>query len=120
MQLQELLSVIEPIEIIGSTDKEINGLHFDSRKIGAGDLFVAQVGTAVDGHTFIEGCIEKGAAAVVLSNKEYIKHHVYSCREHRQGAGPVGEQVVRRTVQSADAGRCDGNERQNDHRHLII
>ncbi len=74
MQLQELLSVIEPIEIIGSTDKEINGLHFDSRKIGAGDLFVAQVGTAVDGHTFIEGCIEKGAAAVVLSNKEYIKH----------------------------------------------
>lgn len=74
MQLQELLSVIEPIEIIGSTDKEINGLHFDSRKIGAGDLFVAQVGTAVDGHTFIEGCIEKGAATVVLSNKEYIKH----------------------------------------------
>ena len=74
MQLQELLSVIEPIEIIGSTDKEINGLHFDSRKIGAGDLFVAQVGTAVDGHTFIEGCIEKGATAVVLSNKEYIKH----------------------------------------------
>lgn len=72
MQLQELLSVIEPIEIIGSTDKEINGLHFDSRKIGAGDLFVAQVGTAVDGHTFIEGCIEKGAAAVVLSNKEYM------------------------------------------------
>ena len=74
MILSELLSVIEPIEIIGSTDKEINGLHFDSRKIGAGDLFVAQVGTAVDGHTFIEGCIEKGAAAVVLSNKEYIKH----------------------------------------------
>ena len=74
MQLQELLSVIEPIEIIGSTDKKINGLHFDSRKIGPGDLFVAQVGTAVDGHTFIEGCIEKGATAVVLSNKEYIKH----------------------------------------------
>ena len=74
MILSELLSVIEPIEIIGSTDKEINGLHFDSRKIGAGDLFVAQVGTAVDGHTFIEGCIEKGATAVVLCNKEYIKH----------------------------------------------
>lgn len=74
MQLQELLSVIEPIEIIGSTDKEINGLHFDSRKIGEGDVFVAQVGTAVDGHTFIDGCVAKGAAAVVLSNKEYIKH----------------------------------------------
>ncbi len=72
MILSELLSVIEPIELVGSTDKEIKGLHFDSRKIGQGDLFVAQVGTAVDGHTFIDGCVAKGCAAVVLSKKEYI------------------------------------------------
>ncbi len=73
MQLQELLSVINPIEVIGSADKEINAVHFDSRKIGAGDLFVAQVGTAVDGHTFIDGCVAKGAAAVVLSNRAYMR-----------------------------------------------
>lgn len=78
MQLQELLSVIEPIEIIGSTDKEINGLHFDSREIGAGDLFVAQVGTAVDGHTFIEGCVAKGAAAVVLSDRSFLPKEAIS------------------------------------------
>ncbi len=72
MLLRELLEVIEPIEVIGSTEKEIKGLHFDSRKIGQGDLFVAQVGTAVDGHTFIDGCVEKGAAAVVLSKREYL------------------------------------------------
>ena len=72
MILSELLEVIEPIEVIGSTEKEIKGLHFDSRKIGQGDLFVAQVGTAVDGHTFIDSCVEKGAAAVVLSKREYI------------------------------------------------
>ena len=68
------MTAIDPIEVIGSTDKEIKGLHFDSRKIGAGDLFVAQVGTAVDGHTFIDGCVAQGAAAVVLSKREYIKH----------------------------------------------
>ena len=72
MSLSELLTAIKPIEVIGSTDKEINGLHFDSRKIGEGDLFVAQVGTAVDGHTFIEGCVEKGASAIVLSKREYM------------------------------------------------
>ena len=72
MILKELLSVIRPIEVIGSTDVEIKGLHFDSRKIGAGDLFVAQVGTAVDGHTFIDGCVAKGAAAVVLSDRSYM------------------------------------------------
>ena len=72
MILKELISVIEPIEVVGSIDKEISGLHFDSRKIGQGDLFVAQVGTAVDGHTFIDGCVANGAAAVVLSEREYI------------------------------------------------
>ena len=78
MILSELLEVIEPIEVIGETNKEIKGLHFDSRKIGEGDLFVAQIGTAVDGHTFIDGCVEKGAAAVVLSKREYISPHLTS------------------------------------------
>ena len=72
MLLSELLTAIKPIEVIGSTDKEINGLHFDSRKINKGDVFVAQVGTAVDGHTFIDGCVAKGASAIVLSNREYL------------------------------------------------
>ena len=72
MILSELLSAIEPIEVVGSTDKELKGLHFDSRKIGEGDMFVAQVGTAVDGHTFIDGCVAKGAAAVVLSDRQYL------------------------------------------------
>ena len=72
MILSELLTAIEPIEVLGRTDIEIGGLHFDSRQIGAGDLFVAQVGTAVDGHTFIESCANKGCVAVVLSDKAYM------------------------------------------------
>jgi len=76
MILKELLSVIEPIEVIGETNKEIHDLHFDSRKVGKGDMFVAQVGTAVDGHTFIDGCVDKGAAAVVLSDKSFIVERI--------------------------------------------
>ena len=72
MILSELLTAIKPIEVVGSVEKEIKGIHFDSRKIGEGDMFVAQVGTAVDGHTFIDGCVAKGAAAVVLSDRSYM------------------------------------------------
>ncbi len=72
MILKDLLTAIKPIEVVGRTDIEIQGLHFDSRKVGAGDVFVAQVGTAVDGHTFIDGCVARGAAAIVLSNKHYL------------------------------------------------
>ena len=78
MLLSELLTAIKPIEVIGSTDKEINGLHFDSRKINKGDVFVAQVGTAVDGHTFIDGCVAKGAAAVVLSDRKFLPKEAIS------------------------------------------
>ena len=72
MQLHELISVLKPIEVIGSVDKPVHGLHFDSRKIEKDDVFVAQVGTAVDGHTFIDGCVAKGATAVVLSDRKYL------------------------------------------------
>ena len=72
MKLSELLPVVHPIEVVGRTDVEIGGIQFDSRKVGQGDLFIAQVGTAVDGHTFIDGCVAKGAAAVVLSNRQHL------------------------------------------------
>ena len=72
MKLRELLEVIEPVKVVGSTDVEITGIQFDSRKVEAGNMFVAQVGTAVDGHQFIPMCVEKGAAAVVLSDEKAI------------------------------------------------
>ena len=72
MKLQELLNAITPVRVLGATDKEVHAIHFDSRKVGEGDLFVAQAGTAVDGHGFIAQCAEKGASAVVLSNEAYM------------------------------------------------
>ena len=78
MLLSELLTAIKPIEVIGSTEKEIRGLQFDSRKVGEGDVFVAQVGTAVDGHSFIDGCVSKGAAAVVLSDRKFLPKEAIS------------------------------------------
>ena len=72
MILNELLSVITPKQILGSTDIDITGIQFDSRKVVEGNLFVAQVGTAVDGHEYIASCIEKGAKAIVLSNPDYL------------------------------------------------
>lgn len=72
MKLNELLQAIEVKQIVGSTDREITGIQFDSRRVEPGNLFVAQAGTAVDGHTFIASCVEKGASAVVLSNADYL------------------------------------------------
>ena len=83
MILSELLQAIEPIRVLGRTDVEINAIQFDSRKVSNGDLFVAQAGTVVDGHTFIDGCVAKGAAAVVLSNRDYLPNQQSAITNHQ-------------------------------------
>ena len=72
MILSELIQAIEPLQVIGKTDVNVHAIQFDSRKVEAGDLFVAQAGTAVDGHTFIPSCVEKGASVIVLDNSQYL------------------------------------------------
>jgi UDP-N-acetylmuramoyl-L-alanyl-D-glutamate--2,6-diaminopimelate ligase len=50
----------------GSTQIQVNAVHFDSRKVQPGDLFVATKGVQVDGHQFIDKAIAAGAKAVVV------------------------------------------------------
>ncbi len=73
MQLSSLLTVIKPINVVGTQDREIAGIAFDSRQVKTDYLFVAQRGTAVDGHKFINACIEQGAAAVVCEQTDGIE-----------------------------------------------
>ena len=72
MILSDLLQAIQPLRIIGRTDVDVHAIQFDSRKVEAGDMFVAQAGTAVDGHTFIPSCIDKDARVIVLDNPNYL------------------------------------------------
>lgn len=65
MILAELLKAIQPLQIVGGTDIEIEEVNIDSRKIGTGHLFMAMRGTQTDGHVYIPGAIEKGAVAVL-------------------------------------------------------
>ena len=64
MKLKDILNGIEA-EVHGPQDVEVKDLQFDSRQVGKGTLFVAQRGTKVDGHSFIDGAVEKGAVAIV-------------------------------------------------------
>lgn len=69
MLLIELLNDVKTNEIIGSTEVMIEQVQFDSRKVERNTLFVAQTGTQVDGHDFIDSSIESGAIAVVCERK---------------------------------------------------
>lgn len=66
MKLTELLSSIKPVNVAGTTEKEIMSLTADSRQAGEGSMFVAVRGVTVDGHTFIPSLAGKGVAAIVV------------------------------------------------------
>ena len=46
---------------------DVSGVTFDSREVGAGDLFVAMPGTAADGHDFVAKAFAAGAAGALVS-----------------------------------------------------
>ena len=58
-------------------EKCVEGIAIDSRKIEAGWLFAATVGERVDGHSFIEGCYEKGALCCLGEKAPVCENHSY-------------------------------------------
>ena len=68
-ELKDILYKVSLLEVAGTTDINIAAIHFDSRKVVAGSLFVAVKGTQSDGHEYIDMAIEKGAVAVVFQEK---------------------------------------------------
>lgn len=66
--LKDILKGISILQHIGNKELDVNAIVFDSRKIVANDLFVAQKGSTVDGHLFIEKAISLGASVVVCEN----------------------------------------------------
>ncbi len=66
--LRDILYKVSLIATAGDMNIQIGGIHFDSRLIESGDLFVAVKGTQTDGHNFIQKAIEKGAIGVLCED----------------------------------------------------
>lgn len=65
IKLSRLLEEIKPLEVIGETDKNIIGLHSDSRKAEKDSLFVAVRGVTTDGHKYIPVVASAHVGAIV-------------------------------------------------------
>ena len=65
MKLSVLLEKME-YEILQGSDREINSLVYDSRKVSKGDLFVCIKGATFDGHDKADEVAIKGAGAIVV------------------------------------------------------
>jgi UDP-N-acetylmuramoyl-L-alanyl-D-glutamate--2,6-diaminopimelate ligase len=67
IKLSRLLEGVEVLEA-PPTDPEVTGLCYDSRRLKAGDCFVAIPGTHTDGHRYVETALRDGAVAAVVQH----------------------------------------------------
>lgn len=65
IKLSKLLEELKPLEVIGETDKNIIGVHSDSRKAEKDSLFVAVRGVTTDGHKYIPVVASTHVGAIV-------------------------------------------------------
>lgn len=86
MKLTQLIQNINIIEQKGVADPKITSLHINSQGVQSGGMFFAVTGTFVDGHTFIEDALEKGAVAIICEKfpTEILDNVVYLQVENTQ------------------------------------
>ena len=58
--------------IFGNQDAWISGVAIDSRKVEAGEMFVAYVGPSKDGHDFLKDALERGCRVFFVSEEGRI------------------------------------------------
>ena len=91
-KFKELLNGVNVVKVYGDTDREIGHIHFDSRKIEPGDVFIAQRGVNADGHAFIDKALTRGAVAVVCEQTGRGNLYMY-CR-YLRGFGGNGRELL--------------------------
>ena len=69
MQLKVLARAIAPRRLIGSLDREVESIAYDSRRVQGNTLFVAIRGEKSDGHQFVDQAIEQGASVIVAERE---------------------------------------------------
>ena len=70
MQLKTLIDGIPVRQVIGTLDRPVESIAYDSRRAQRNSLFVALRGGKSDGHQFIAQAVEKGASVIVAEREQ--------------------------------------------------
>src|SRR5258708_1067063 len=72
MQLKTLVTAIPIRQVIGTLDRPVESIAYDSRRMQRNGMFVALRGEKADGHEFIGQAIKKGGLVIVKEREEKI------------------------------------------------
>src|ERR1700759_4323948 len=70
MRWSDAVANMTSLEVSGPETVDVRGVHYDSRRVAAGDVFVAMRGGSTDGNRFVDTALQRGAAAIVTDSSE--------------------------------------------------
>jgi UDP-N-acetylmuramoyl-L-alanyl-D-glutamate--2,6-diaminopimelate ligase len=68
VDLERLIAVLAPAEVVGRADTTIHDLAYDARAARAGSVFFCVPGERADGHDFADDAVRNGAVALVVQH----------------------------------------------------
>jgi UDP-N-acetylmuramoyl-L-alanyl-D-glutamate--2,6-diaminopimelate ligase len=91
MDLERLVSALEPVEVLGRPAVEVCDLAYDARAVTAGGLFFAVPGERADGHDFAAEAVERGAVALVVERSLELPVPQVVVRDSRAAMAPAAD-----------------------------
>ena len=110
VMLSELLSAGLCQRVVGDASVRVAGVQHDSRKVLAGDLFVAIPGANHDGIRFARDAVGRGAAAVLAEGGSEVEASlevpIVWAAKAREALGPVASLVYGRPTAPVVVPNC--------------
>lgn len=76
MRLESITRIVQPIQVRGPLNYDIEGIAYDSRQVKENYLFVALHGKREDGAAYIEDALRRGAVAIVSEEDRWPRRNV--------------------------------------------
>ncbi len=67
----EIFGFLDDCSLFGQNDVQISDITVDSRVASSGSLFVAVIGTDIDGHKYVQKAIDAGCSAVMIDSERF-------------------------------------------------
>ncbi|MEG3068585.1 MAG: Mur ligase domain-containing protein [Syntrophaceticus schinkii] len=103
---QDLLQDVELVTAAG-LERVVTGLHYDSRQIQPGYIFVCIQGYRTDGHLFIQDALSRGAVGLVIEKDIDVPSGIAFARVNssRSGTCTDGRKFLRPPQQGSHLDR---------------
>jgi UDP-N-acetylmuramoyl-L-alanyl-D-glutamate--2,6-diaminopimelate ligase len=120
MDLERLVSALEPVEVLGRPSVEVRDLAYDARAVTAGSLFFGVPGERADGHEFAAEAVERGAVALVVERGLDVPVPQVVVRDSRAAMAPAADVFFGEPTRELEVVGVTGTSGKTTTSHLLF